>query len=66
MTVKTTKSCVEKLIAEGLNVSEITVLTPLVISTSTQLHSDEVDQAFQVVETDLAGLSLKTLFENYL
>ena len=66
MAVQTTKYCVEKLIAEGLSASEITVMTPTVVLTPAQPHSDKVDQACQVAETDLTESNLKDSFLNCL
>ena len=59
MAVKTTKTCVEKLIAEGLSASEITVMMPTVVLTPAQQLSDKVDQACQVIEIKLTKSNLK-------
>jgi len=54
------------LIAEGSSAAEITAMTLSIALTPVPLLSDKVDQACQVVESDLVNSSLKTLFENYL
>jgi len=66
MTIKATKNCIEKLIAEGSSAAEITAMTLSIVLTPAPLLSDKVDQACLVVENDSTDSSLKTLFENYL
>jgi len=60
------KNCIEKLIVEGVNVSEIMEMNPAIVLTPVLLPSDHMDRAYQVVEYYSADSSLKTLFENYL
>jgi len=66
MAVKATRTCVEKLLVEGISASEIVEMIPTVVLTSAQICSDKVDQACQVVEADLADSNLKISFLNYL
>jgi len=66
MMVKATKNCKEKLIVEGSSASEITEMTLSIVLTPVPLFSEKVDQACQVVESDLVDSSLKKLFENYM
>jgi len=66
MAVKITENCVEKCIAEGLSASEFLIMTPTVVLTPVQLRSDKVDQACEVVETELPDASLKISFLNCL
>ena len=54
------------MIADALSASEITVITPTVVLTPAQLRSDKVDQACQVVETELTEPNLKISFLNCL
>jgi len=53
MTINATKNCIEKLIAEGASVSEITEMTPAIVLTPVLLSSDHVDRACQVADHDL-------------
>jgi len=66
MTIKTTKNCIEKLIVEGGNASEIVAMTPSNVLTPVPLSSDYVDRPCEVAENDLINSSLKTMFEPYL
>jgi len=66
MTINATKNCIEKLIVEGANASEITEMTPAIVLTPVLLFSDHMDRACQVADHDFVDSSLKTLFENYL
>jgi len=64
MTVKATKNCIEKLIAEGSSAAEITAMTLSIVLIHVPLLSEKVDQAYQAAENDLVDSSLKMLFEN--
>jgi len=66
MTVKATKNCIEKLIAEGSSAAKITAMTLSIVLIPVPLLSDKVDQAYQAAENDSVDSSLKMLFENYL
>jgi len=60
------KNCIEKLIVEGVNTSEIMETTPAIVLTPVLLSSDHMDRTYQVVEYYSANSILKTQFENYL
>jgi len=66
MTINATKNCIDKLIVEGANASEIMEMTPAIVLTPVLLSRDYMDQAYQAVEHYSVDSSLKMLFEKYL
>jgi len=63
MSIRTTKNCVENLIAEGISASNIAVLTPTVVLNTADLQSFDVDCACQV---DILSSSSEDWFESFL
>lgn len=66
MSVKASKTCVEKLLSEGISTADTIVMAPTVDLTSDLLQSYRIDRVCQVTEADLPGSSSEDLFENCL